>query len=68
MFVQYSCITSTHTYENIVDQMRKLTLAHFAAQMSEAPMSVLDCNGPCQIKGKGFFYVLRQTQLILHQA
>lgn len=43
-----------------------LKQTHRAAQMSEAPLSVLNCNGPCQIKGK-VFYVLRQTQLIFHQ-
>lgn len=43
-----------------------LKQTHRAVQMSEAPMSVLNCNGPCQIKGK-VFYVLRQTQLIFHQ-
>ena len=47
--------------------MHALKHAHCAVQMSEAPMSVLNCNGPYQIKGK-VLYVLRQTQLIFHQA
>lgn len=59
----YNCIMSAHIYKRT--HSNTLTVPH---RMSEAPVSVLNCNGPCQIKGKGFFfYVLRQTQLIFHQ-
>lgn len=58
-------VLSQHTHMHTVT--KPLIYTQSAAQMTEAPMSVLNCNGPCQIKGK-VFYVLRQTQLIFHQA
>ena len=59
----------THALNAHWRHINTLALTHTgcAEQMSAAPMSVLNCNGPCQIKGK-VFYVLRQTQLIFHQA
>lgn len=55
IFICLHNIAALHTYENAVNQMQSLTRARFPVQMSEAPMSVLNCNGPCQIKRKAFF-------------
>lgn len=45
----YNCIMSAHIYKHTHSNTH--TVPH---RMSEARVSVLNCNGPCQIKGKVF--------------